>query len=106
MRLRSVAAVALLALFGCAEPDGDAAEVDDFARGAARGYELALDDLKDCALEDGGVDAFRECVASRARGVASRFRLSESDAERSQRGQEASGKAFLIWSGLLLRIGP
>jgi hypothetical protein len=105
MRPRTIITAALLLLLtACAQPSQAGSSEEDFARGIARGYERALEDISDCAKEDGGMEDFRDCVANGAIGISINF-LDESQAEQTQRGEDASSEAFQIWSGLLLRMG-
>lgn len=94
----------VVSLMGCARPSGDDSGPDDFARGVAHGYEMALDDLEDCALADGELEDFRACVMSRASGIVALWRH-ETDAERVQRGERASSSALQIWTGFFLKMG-
>jgi hypothetical protein len=100
-RIRIV--VLALMVAACGQAASTDAGPDDFSRGVERGYEMALSDISDCALENGDMEAFQECVGNAAVGM-SIILLDESTTEQDQRRSDASSDAFQIWTGILLRL--
>jgi hypothetical protein len=97
-------AVCLLAVSACTQPAPPGSLQEEYERGIGRGYELALEDVSDCAEADGGLEEFEECLEIQATGIAMEF-LDATEAELRARGNAAASEASDIWFGMLSRIG-